>query len=74
MQELPKKLQYFHCLYYIEHTKLPFFFFFVDQRWLVANVHVVQPNAFLIVGILSQYCIFFFFLQPFIMLYLVLQQ
>lgn len=27
----------------------------------MANVHVVQPNAFLIVGILSQYCIFFFF-------------
>ena len=35
-------------------------FFFVDQRWLVAIVHVLQPNAFLVVGILSQYSFYFF--------------
>ena len=61
MQELPKKLQYSHWLYYIEHMKLPFFFF-VDQKWLVAIIYVVQPNAFLTVGILSKY--FFFFCSP----------
>lgn len=47
---------------YIILTIRNYHFFFVDQRWLVAIVHIVQPNAFLTLGILSQYS--FFFLSP----------
>ena len=35
-----------------------YLFFFIAQMWLVAVIHIVQPNAFLAVGILSQYSFF----------------
>lgn len=51
----------------LKHMK---FATFVDQGWLVATSYVVQPDVFLTAGILCGY----FSLQPFIILYLVLQQ